>query len=337
MNDVKPETALELPEPVARRGITEAKWRTLKNNLFPGAATESVLMVWDYCAARGLDPMKKPCHIVPMEVKDAKTNTYAWRDVVMPGIYEYRTTAHRTGEYLGHSEPEYGPEIEAFGVKAPEWCKMTIYRWNSHAKMRVEFPVQVFFSEVCATRKDKQTGAIVANSRWGRAPKQMTCKCTEAAGIREAFPEEIGGEQTAEEMDGQRSIQTPVEVIDIPAPVKTALDRIPEGMRDNIDRAFALLELTPAQRLVKASEFLGGEADPESGAQALLDWCKAESEKRTTDPPRRRRNAPDNGKKAKETLPQGPNVPVPEVVEPQAIVAPPPVPAPPVQDASELF
>src|SRR5262245_456086 len=119
----------ELPEPVARRGITEAQWRTLANNLYPGAHSMSVLMVWDYCIARRLDPLKKPCHIVPMEVKDAKTGKCDWRDVVMPGIYELRTTATRTGFYLGHSKPEYGPETDIKGVKAPEWCELTIYRW----------------------------------------------------------------------------------------------------------------------------------------------------------------------------------------------------------------
>src|SRR5688572_143889 len=127
----------DLPGPVSRRGISEFQWRTLANNLFPGAKSESVLMVWDYCVARKLDPMKKPCHIVPMKVGDS------WRDVVMPGIYEYRTTANRTGEYLGHSKPVYGPEIEFLGVKAPEFCELTVYRWNSKAGQKAEYPVQV--------------------------------------------------------------------------------------------------------------------------------------------------------------------------------------------------
>jgi len=53
---------------VARRGINDAQWRTLMNNLFPGAKGESVLMVWDYCIARKLDPMKKPLPHRPDEV-----------------------------------------------------------------------------------------------------------------------------------------------------------------------------------------------------------------------------------------------------------------------------
>jgi phage recombination protein Bet len=184
---------------ILKRGITEAQWMTLTKSLYPGANINSVLMVWDYCKARQLDPLKKPCHIVPMRVKKAGTSDYEWRDVVMPGIYEYRTTAQRTGEYLGHSRPEYGENIEVAGVSAPEWCAMTMYRWNASANQRVEFPVCVYFEEAVGTKSDGK-----ANDRWSKAPIQMLTKCTEAAGLREAFPDEFGGEPTAEEMDGQR-------------------------------------------------------------------------------------------------------------------------------------
>lgn len=194
---------VSLPEPVARRGISEAQWRTLANNLYPGAASDSVLMVWDYCVARKLDPLKKPCHIVPMQVRDSKSGDYIWRDVVMAGIYEYRTTATRTGLYLGHSIPEYGPAVDHLGVMAPEYCRLTVYRWNPEAKMKAEYPVEVRFSEVVATKRDKQDKSrLIVNERWSKAPQQMLTKCTEAAALREAFPDELGGTQTVEEMEG---------------------------------------------------------------------------------------------------------------------------------------
>lgn len=192
-------SAAGLPEPVTRRGITESGWRALFN-LFPGAKPDSVLLVWDYCKTRQLDAFKKPCHIVPMRVKVG--NEWAWRDVVMPGIYEYRITAQRTGLYLGHTDPDYGPEVEVLGVTAPAWCTMTIYRWNEIAGQKVSFPVKVWFREVVATTVKNNVESV--NDRWTRAPVQMLTKCTEAAGLREAFPEELGGQATAEEMDGQR-------------------------------------------------------------------------------------------------------------------------------------
>jgi phage recombination protein Bet len=206
------------PEALTKRGITEAQWRTLANSLFPGASPNSVLLVWDYCVARKLDPLKKPCHIVPMEVKNSQ-GKYEWRDVVMPGIYEHRTTAQRTGEYLGHSRPEYGDPVDFKGVKAPEWCELTAYRWNNAAARQIEFPVRVYFREVVATNKEGKP-----NARWARAPIQMLTKCAEAAALREAFPDEIGGEQTAEEMDGQRHIDVVEEAKGVSLPKPDGFD-----------------------------------------------------------------------------------------------------------------
>lgn len=200
----------KLPEPIARRGISEEQWRTLKDNLYPGATNDSCLMVWDYCKARGLDPMKKPCHIVPMEVTvkeraaDGRmTERKEWRDVVMPGIYEYRTTAHRTGLYLGHEEPVYGEFVDSLGVsEAPEWCLFVVLKWNEKAQRETKFPVCIYFDEICATKRDGNNGYI-ANARWKKAPIQMLTKCAEAAALREAFPEELGGSHTDDEMEGR--------------------------------------------------------------------------------------------------------------------------------------
>lgn len=195
-----------LPPAVARRNITEGQWRTLMNNLYPGATGESVLMVWDYCLARKLDPMKKPCHIVPMKVKQG--GDYVWRDVVLPGIYEYRTTAHRTGQYLGHSTPVYGEAFDCANVVAPSFCELTVYRWNPVANVRAEFPVKVLFTEYVALKDGKP------NQRWAKAPLQMLTKCAEAAGLREAFPDELGGVPTMEEMEGQL-VDEPIRPVDL--------------------------------------------------------------------------------------------------------------------------
>lgn len=200
-----------LSDQLADRGVTPAQYHVLTKSLYPGAKPESALMVLDYCAARKLDPMKKPCHIVPMKVKVG--DDYEWRDVVLPGIYEYRTTAMRTGLYLGHTAPVYGEVKEYAGVMAPESCSMTFKRAGANGVV-IEFPVTVYFREVCNTKDEwiekKKTGRVIANDRWAKAPIQMLTKCAEAAGLREAFPDEFGGEQTFEEMAVDRgTVETP--------------------------------------------------------------------------------------------------------------------------------
>lgn len=240
----------QLPPEVARRGITEDQWFTLRKSLYPGALPESVVMVWDYCKARRLDPLKKPVHIVPMEVTvnsrqaDGSVTKYKeWRDVVMPGIYEYRTTAMRTGLYLGHSEPQYGDDIDAFGVTAPYWCSMVMYRWNEKAARVTEFPVKVFFDEICATKWGDQKGVRVANQKWSQSPIQMLTKCTEAAGLREAFPDELGGEHTIEEMEGR--ILDDDRVVSDQPPAKTHTDAARDALRQRQQGASA--QKSPAQ------------------------------------------------------------------------------------------
>lgn len=187
-------------EAVARRGLDEFQWRTLTNSLFPGAKPESVLMVVDYCRARKLDPLKKPCHIVPMYVKDQRTGQGGTRDVVMPGIYELRTTAQRTGEYRGHTRPEFGDDVVFQGISVPAYCTLTVLR-GPRGVDPDPFPVTIFFSECVGTDRD---GKI--NERWKKAPRQMIEKCAEAAGLRKAFPDELGGEHTADEMEGRDTI-----------------------------------------------------------------------------------------------------------------------------------
>lgn len=213
MNAVVKHEEPQLPAPVARRGINEAQWRTLMESLYPGAKAQSVVMVWDYCTARGLDPMKKPCHIVPMKRWDPQSRKDVWYDQVLPGIYEYRTTAMRTGEYCGMSEPEHGPEIEYLGVMVPSYCKLIVYRWNDKAKEKCAYPAKAKFSEYAGTYYDKDAGCHKLNSRWTKAPEQMIEKCAEAAALRKAFPDELGGEPTAEEMDGQSFSQIEPAVI----------------------------------------------------------------------------------------------------------------------------
>lgn len=193
------ETQIETSSTLAEMlGVDEAVASALKNSIFPGAKDESIALAWHYCKARKLDIMKKPCHIVGMSVNGK------WRDVIMPGIAEPRTTAMRTGKYMGQSEAEFGPMVELqIGKqkhKVPEWCKVIVYRLENGEK--VPFPHTEWFEESCATKKEGDL-----NSMWTTRKRGQLAKCAEAGALRKAFPEELGGEMTAEEMHGRELAQ----------------------------------------------------------------------------------------------------------------------------------
>lgn len=198
-----------------------AQWRVLTETIYPGARTvEAVAMALTYCRVRNLDVFKRPVHIVPMW----SSTLGKMVETLWPGIAELRTTAARTGEYAGIDEVVYGPEetIEFEGemekwvrvegqakkqkklvkvakkVTYPKWASVVIYRLVQG--QRFAFHAKVFWREAYATIGDSD----VPNEMWESRAFGQIDKCVEAAALRKAFPEEIGGEYAAEEMEGRR-------------------------------------------------------------------------------------------------------------------------------------
>lgn len=190
-------------------GGTDVSWRVLCD-LYPNAETPEVIMaVVEYCAARHLDPLRKPVHIVPM------WNTKLRRrvQVVMQGINELETTAHRTKKWAGMDPPKFGPyETRTFKgqredddgskraveveVTFPEWCEVTVYRLVEGVK--AAFTEPVYWIEAYGRAGFRSE---VPNARWTLAPRQMLHKCAKAASLRAAFPEDVTG-YAEEELDG---------------------------------------------------------------------------------------------------------------------------------------
>ena len=122
-------------------------------------------------------------------------------------------------------------------------------------------------------------------------------------------------------------------------PAVTAFNALPEGLRDNIEKAFTTLNLAPGLRLAKINECLGNaDVTPEDGAQQILDWCRDEFSKRRTGAPRKKKD--DNAKKKKdEEPPEAPKDPPQEAPPPPREEPPAPQPSakPAVVQSSELF
>jgi phage recombination protein Bet len=181
-------------------GVNKTTWRVVVEALFPNAATvDSVILALSYCAARKLDPFKKPVHIVPVwsSIQSKMVET------VWPSIAELRTTAMRTGLYAGCDETQFGPDVTAkldgAEVTYPSWACHTLYRLVGGSRVAVVGP-KVFWVENYATKDRFKTSP---NAMWYRRPRGQIEKVAEAGALRRAFPEELGNEYAAEEMEGR--------------------------------------------------------------------------------------------------------------------------------------
>ena len=203
-----------LTQAVEERGLSPEDFKTLRQVVWPNAQSDSsVMMALDYCRARGLDPFKRPVHVVPVWDKDAGRLV----DTVRPGISELRTTAMRTGEYVGRDEVRFGPDTEyrlgSVSMTVPEYAQVTVYRLV--AGRVVPFPGDpVYFLETYATKSARDSEP---NAMWAKRPRGQLAKTAEAMALRQAFPEEAGAENTAEEMEGREVEGAAAAVDDTPA------------------------------------------------------------------------------------------------------------------------
>ena len=174
--------------------------RVLENSLYPGAKRESIELVLAYCRANGLDPMLRPVYIVPTSVKKSD-GTWETRDLLMPGIADYRIKAARSGEYGGKSEPEFGPDVrETLGgvaVAYPAWCRMTVRR-IVQGQAREFVATERWLENYATAKRDTQA----PNAMWKKRPYGQLAKVAEAQALRMAFPEFSAG-YTMEEMQGK--------------------------------------------------------------------------------------------------------------------------------------
>ncbi len=185
-----------------RFGIDKASWKALVEAIFPEAGSvESVVLALSYCQARKLDPFKRNVHIVP--IWNSKRRCMV--DTVWPGIGELRTTAFRTKEYAGKDPTQFGPEVVqmvgSMELTYPEWAQDTVYRMVGGQRVAFAGP-RVYWLETYATKKrDDDT----PNEMWASRPRGQIAKCSEAAALRAAFPEEVGSDYIAEEVQHRKA------------------------------------------------------------------------------------------------------------------------------------
>jgi len=178
-------------------GIDSTAWRALVESIFPLAETiEAIYLALSYCHARRLDVFKRCVHIVP--IYSPKTGRMI--DTIWPGIAELRMTAFRTGEYCGKDEVKFGPDITAkvgeIELTFPAWAQVKVHRFQ-HGRIVDYAGDPVFWLETYANRK---RGDDTPNEMWANRPRGQLAKCAEAAALRAAFPEEIGGDLIGDEI-----------------------------------------------------------------------------------------------------------------------------------------
>jgi phage recombination protein Bet len=115
---------------------------------------------------------------------------------VQATIDGFRVVAERSGKYVGQDGPYWcGPDAKWLDVwlaeDAPAAAKIGV--WKSGAKAPT-YGVATFKEYAQRGKQGQLTGL------WGKMPSNQLAKCAEALALRKAFPNELSGIYTTEEM-----------------------------------------------------------------------------------------------------------------------------------------
>lgn len=187
---------------VVNQGFTSDQIELIKRTIAKGATNDELALFLHQCRRTGLDPLAKQIYFQ----KRLNRATGASQMTIILAIDGYRLIAHRTGQYAGMDETRFDDE------EKPTKATVTVYKMVE--SVRCPF--------TATARWDQYYPGDKMGFMWNKMPHLMLEKCAEALALRKAFPAELSGLYTDEEM--QQAGETPT----LPPTVEVVTDAPPD-------------------------------------------------------------------------------------------------------------
>lgn len=171
----------------------------IKRTVAPKATADELKLFLYQCARTGLDPLSKQIYAISRKQWDDQANGYINKMTIQTGIDGLRLIADRTGRYSPGRDTEFAYDGNGKLLKATAHVRKRTTDGQWH-----EISATAFYDEYVGL-----TNAGKPTKMWAEKPHIMLSKCAEALALRRAFPAEMSGLYTGDEMRDEEAPPAP--------------------------------------------------------------------------------------------------------------------------------
>lgn len=176
----------------------------IKSQIAPGVSDNELKLFLYQCKRTGLDPLTRQIYAIRRKVWNAETRSYDFKMTIQTSIDGFRVIAERTGKYAGQRGPYWcGPD----GKWEEVWTKKEFPFAAKVGALRSDFKEPLWgvarWDSYVQTFKDKNDNWCVG-SMWQKMPDLMIAKTAEALALRKAFPQDLSGIYTSDEIPDEK-------------------------------------------------------------------------------------------------------------------------------------